>query len=93
MTTPRSFHHRIRRRLLALAIGSLCTACIFDETADPFPTATETDGSSSTTDAVSSSTDVADDTQGDSTATSTTGPDGCPPAVFDVSLFDEACFQ
>lgn len=74
-----------------IVFSMLCTACFDVE--DPVPT--DTEGSSTAT--TDPSTDDADDTMDGSTSgvttTGTTGPDGCPPAVFDVSRFDEACFQ
>lgn len=83
-----------RLLVLVLLLGALCNAC-FDPQ-DPVPAETDSEGSS--TAGTDQPTDDADDTMEGSTSigrteTGTTGPDGCPPAVFDVSRFDEACFQ
>lgn len=84
----------LHRCSLLVVLGVLCTACF--DVRDPVPTDTDTEGSS--TAGTDPSTDDADDTMDGSTSSvttesSTTGPDGCPPAVFDASRFDEACFQ
>jgi hypothetical protein len=91
MNTTTNALHRCSRLLV---LGVLCTACggPWDEDLPIEPTS---DASGTTTETVS---DDADDTTDGSTSvgtteTDTTGPDGCPPAVFDVSRFDEACFQ